>query len=184
MKHHTIQVRSILAAFASREEYVSLRLLLGADWEVGFAPTFPTAEAVLQASSFGVVICAAYFSDGHCWKDIMREIQRLPLPPQLIVADRLADEALWAEVLNLGCYDLLTTPFEPKEVLRVLPMAWDFWKRELEQAAAHPKPTEPCGSLSARSRSAAPVRWKPSKCQPGARADPNNLRKKAVRLDS
>jgi hypothetical protein len=38
----------------------------------------------------------------------------MPIPPQLIVADRLARDGLWAEVLNLGCYDLLMTPFKPK----------------------------------------------------------------------
>ena len=53
----------------------------------------------------------------------------MSIPPQLIVADRLADDALWAEVLNLGGYDLLMTPFEPEEVLRVVSMAWDFRER-------------------------------------------------------
>jgi len=62
----------------------------------------------------------------------------MPIPPQLIVADRLAHEGLWAEVLNLG-YDLLMTPFEAAEVLRVVTLAWDFWKRELGRAAARPK---------------------------------------------
>jgi len=66
----------------------------------------------------------------------------MPIPPQLIVADRLAHEGLWAEVLNLGCYDLLMTPFEAAEVLRVVPLAWDFWKRELGRAAARPKLTK------------------------------------------
>jgi hypothetical protein len=64
----------------------------------------------------------------------------MPVPPQLIVADRLADELLWAEVLNLGCYDLLTTPFAAEEVLRVVPMAWDFWKRQVERTTVKPKP--------------------------------------------
>lgn len=46
--------------------------------------------------------------------------------PQLIVADRLADEALWAEVLNLGRYDVPVMPFAHEEVLRVISMAWEF----------------------------------------------------------
>jgi len=51
---------------------------------------------------------------------------------QVIVADRLADEALWTEALNLGCYDVLMTPFDAQKVLRVVAMAWDFWRRGLE----------------------------------------------------
>jgi DNA-binding NtrC family response regulator len=133
-------VRAILVALACREGGERLRQMLsGTEWTLCFAPNFSDVEAALRASSFGAVICEGHFTDGHCWKDVLIEIQRRPIPPQLIVADRLADEALWAEVLDLGCYDLLITPFAAGEVLRVVPMAWDFWKRELERATASPK---------------------------------------------
>lgn len=136
-----IEVRSVLAALASHDECASLqRILSRTDWVLRFAPTFADAEAELRASSFGVVICAGRFGDGRCWKDVLNAIQRMPIPPQLIVADRLADDALWSEVLNLGCYDLLMTPFEAEEVRRVVPMAWDFWQRELGRAAPRPRP--------------------------------------------
>jgi FixJ family two-component response regulator len=36
---------------------------------------------------------------------------------------RHADERLWAEVLNLGGYDLLAKPLEGDEVSRVVEMA-------------------------------------------------------------
>ena len=115
MKQHTI--KSVLAVFACREKCASLRRILsGPDWALHFAQSFADAKAVLRASSIGVVICEGHLADGHCWKDLLNEVQRMPFPPQLIVADRLADEALWAEVLNLGCYDLLMTPFAAEEV--------------------------------------------------------------------
>ncbi len=44
------------------------------------------------------------------------------------MTDRLADERLWSEVLNLGGYDVLLKPFEPGEVLRVVNSAWTCWK--------------------------------------------------------
>jgi hypothetical protein len=47
----------------------------------------------------------------------------------VIVSSRLADERLWAEVLNLGGYDVLGMPFEPEKVLRVADSAWRAWKR-------------------------------------------------------
>jgi hypothetical protein len=39
------------------------------------------------------------------------------------VSSRVADDRLWAEVLNLGGYDLLTNPFAPAEVSRVVDLA-------------------------------------------------------------
>ena len=42
----------------------------------------------------------------------------------LIVTSRLADASLWAEVLNLGGYDLLAKPFNRQEVRHVLTSAW------------------------------------------------------------
>jgi hypothetical protein len=36
-----------------------------------------------------------------------------------IVASRLADEHMWAEVLSLGGFDLIAAPFELEDVLRV-----------------------------------------------------------------
>jgi DNA-binding response OmpR family regulator len=44
-------------------------------------------------------------------------------PPPLIVSSCVADDRLWAEVLNLGGYDLLTKPFLAAEVSRVVRMA-------------------------------------------------------------
>lgn len=45
----------------------------------------------------------------------------------------MADERLWAEVLNLGGYDVLPTPFEPDEVTRVCTGAWLAWKHKMTE---------------------------------------------------
>jgi DNA-binding NtrC family response regulator len=150
-----VKVRNVLVARASHDERASLqRILSGVDWVLCFASTFHRAKAVLRSSSFGVVICPAQFGDGHRWQDVLNEVQQMPIPPQLIVADRLADEVLWAEALNLGCYDVLMTPFDAREVLRVVAMAWDFWRRELERPAARAKPAESCLQLSRKTLAA------------------------------
>jgi CheY-like chemotaxis protein len=54
----------------------------------------------------------------------------------LIVASRTADEYLWAEALNLGAYDVLSKPYRPAEVVRVLSMAWLQWMNRRAPAAA------------------------------------------------
>jgi DNA-binding response OmpR family regulator len=63
-----------------------------------------------------VVICDARLSVGHSWKHLLQETLELEDPPPLIVADRLAEDRLWVEALNLGAYDLLAKPFDAREV--------------------------------------------------------------------
>ena len=64
------------------------------------------------------------------------ELNRKVAPPNLIVFSRLADERLWAEVLNLGGFDVLMTPFEPEEVLRVDFAAWSRWEYDFAASTA------------------------------------------------
>jgi DNA-binding response OmpR family regulator len=78
------------------------------------------------------------------WKKILRDIRRLAPPPQLIVTSRTADDYLWAEVLNIGGYDVLPQPFERDEVERVV-------------ASAHRHHGFPPGRATFRSAVAAPI---------------------------
>jgi DNA-binding response OmpR family regulator len=50
--------------------------------------------------------------------------------PLLIVTSRSADDALWAEVLNLGGYNVLAKPFDSREVFHVVANAWLHWKNQ------------------------------------------------------
>ena len=60
---------------------------------------------------------------GWNWKNLLRYLRRSVPAPQLIVASRLADDSLWAEVLNIGGYDVLAQPFRREEVERVIAAA-------------------------------------------------------------
>jgi hypothetical protein len=60
----------------------------------------------------------------------------LPHHPLLIVASRLADEYLWAEVLNLGGHDVLAKPFQGAEVQWVLESAWRIWTNRKKRASS------------------------------------------------
>jgi FixJ family two-component response regulator len=70
----------------------------------------------LSNDSNRVVICERSLADGD-WKDLLGKTARL------IVTSHAADEALWAEVLNLGGYDVLAQPFDEQEVRRVVALA-------------------------------------------------------------
>jgi DNA-binding response OmpR family regulator len=76
----------------------------------------------LDEQQFGIVVCECHLPDG-AWTDVLRQISRRPEQPLLIVSSRLADDFLWAEVLNLGGFDLLIKPFSRQEVRHVLTTA-------------------------------------------------------------
>jgi hypothetical protein len=79
--------------------------------------------AYLRGNDTPVVICERDLADGN-WKLVLNGFDGLPMPPNLIVTSRLADDELWAEVLNLGGYDVLAQPFDTEEVYRIVFLAW------------------------------------------------------------
>ena len=107
----------------------ALRAILGPpNWETYEARTCREAVAALQDRDCGVAICDTDLPDGG-WQDLLRHFQCRPSPPKLVVSSRLADDRLWAEVLNLGGFDVLAQPFERTEVLRVASLAGQAWQR-------------------------------------------------------
>jgi hypothetical protein len=116
---------TLLAVLPYVEDCVSLDAIFGrSKWDLQFTGTFKEARTAPNAFSFRAVICESCLSDGHCWKELLREIQRIMAdPPALIVADRKADEILWADVLNLSGRDLIAKSFDAREVFRVVIVA-------------------------------------------------------------
>jgi len=79
-----------------------------------------------------VVLCECPLPDGN-WKDVLGQLAPMPDRPRLIVFSRQADESLWAEVLNLGGFDLLATPFREAELVFTIGSAWLDWTSEQER---------------------------------------------------
>lgn len=69
------------------------------------------------------VVLAGSNSPRWNWKRVLSDLRRLGRPPQLIVTSPAANEFLWAEVLNMGGYDVLAQPFRRDEVERVVAAA-------------------------------------------------------------
>lgn len=133
---------NVLAVFPLVEDHISLdKILSGSTWKVLFKRTLEEARTALNGCWFGVVLSEGRFADDHGWKDLLCEMQNLKHPPPLIVADRLADERLWAEVLNLGAFDLLAKPFEAKEVLYAMNSACQRCEDE-KRLTVPPKPVQ------------------------------------------
>lgn len=89
-------------------------------------PTCRDARAILDENFVPVVISDRDLSDG-CWKDVLCATGSSTCRPHLIVTSLAADAHLWAEVLNLGGYDVLAKPFDATEVNRVLEAALQNW---------------------------------------------------------
>ena len=85
-------------------------------WAVRPAENAEEALDVLARHTTAVVICERSLPDGD-WRDLLHKA------PRLIVTARDADDQLWAEVLNLGGYDVLAQPFDEVEVCRVVASA-------------------------------------------------------------
>ena len=77
------------------------------------------AQAVIDKFHPRLVVCDTEIEGRGSWRDLL--IAQGAAPGfALIVVSRQADEALWAEVLNLGGSDVLDKPFAVDEVKRAL----------------------------------------------------------------
>ena len=96
-------------------------ILEGASWPVTVLHSSDCEQALAQLadSRISVVICETPLPDGS-WKDLLACMARAKASSVLVVTSKLADESLWAEVLNLGGYDVLAQPFDREEVTRVV----------------------------------------------------------------
>ncbi len=102
-------------------------------WQVFFARSWREAQRVLAQTRVAVIICERELEDGS-WKTVLGETGSQPGAPTLIVTALTVDDVLWAEVLNLGCYDLLMKPFDASEVFRVVGLAWFNWRSRMTQS--------------------------------------------------
>ena len=119
---------AVLAVSPSPAERVRLRKILSQEnWRLHEASDCCEVLVLSRDQSVPVLLCERDHVDGN-WEDLLNTTASLPAPPNLIVFSRLADESLWAKVLNVGGFDVLIAPFEPEEILRVTFAAWSRWQ--------------------------------------------------------
>jgi DNA-binding NtrC family response regulator len=114
---------TILAVTPHAGDRVSLERILGSHcWRLVAASNLKEALACVKEHGVSVAICERDLPDGT-WHALLEALAEIADRPKLIVCSRLADNVLWAEVLNLGGYDVLMAPFDQEEVLRVVSVA-------------------------------------------------------------
>ncbi len=132
---------AILLVSPSPEDRALLRTILRkSGHRIRETRTLHEAITALCLDRMSVIICERHLPDGD-WKDVLGLIAPLGEPPCLIVTDADAEDGFWAEVLNLGGYDVLMQPLCHEEVSRVVALACDHWEREHE--AARPPERKP-----------------------------------------
>ena len=104
------------------------------NWRMQEAQTCWEALECLRRSLIPVIIswcdlCDLKWKD--LWKQLLRQVVLLARPPLLIVSYQPVSHCFWSEVLNLGGYDVLVKPFEPRDVFRLLSLAWQRWRDRL-----------------------------------------------------
>ncbi|MBZ5582149.1 MAG: hypothetical protein LAQ30_08070 [Acidobacteriia bacterium] len=127
---------TVLSISPSERDHVSLKgILKGSQclapkspgWNIEAKLTLEAAIPALRRSRIPIVLCECDLLPG-AWRAVLAELASVSDPPALILTSRVADECMWSAALNLGVYDVLATPFDPKEVVRVLSSAWLNWE--------------------------------------------------------
>src|ERR1039458_10231563 len=117
-----------MAILPSHEDRLRLsEIFRHSRWHLDLSECLNDARVLLAKAHIGVVLTDSHLPDGG-WKDVLHELGRRHIKaPPVIVVSRLADERLWAEVLNLCGYDVLATPFHADEVRWSIISAWRHW---------------------------------------------------------
>jgi DNA-binding response OmpR family regulator len=153
---HGDQQYVALAVNLAHEDSGSLAgILIGSRWQLKEVQTCQEALYLLRNGPLPVVLCEPKMSDGT-WNILLDGLRELAAPPPVIVVSRLADEHLWVEVLGLGGYDVLATPFDGTEVLQILSLAWmaSGGRAECMPASVKKPPTVERTALSSKRRCA------------------------------
>jgi DNA-binding response OmpR family regulator len=97
------------------------------NWIFRCAPDLGAAMDVLREHPVPVVLCGAAASDCN-WRDVLRTVQDLTCPPEVVVITEDADESLWREIFDAGARDVLTKPFDPSDLYEVISLASHAWR--------------------------------------------------------
>jgi len=125
---------AVLSVSPIEDDHLSLRAIIAhSNWTLFQARDLASASVLLHQHEIPVVLLERDLLPGS-WMDTLEHIQSLPKAPSLIVASRLADDRLWAEALNLGAWDVLSKPFERREVFRSVKSAWQHWHNQIQTA--------------------------------------------------
>lgn len=127
---------AILVISPDAEDHAFVRnLFKNPSWQVRGVSSSRQAFEYMSRNDVAVVVCEKELPDCD-WKQVLAGLDRTANIPILIVTSESVDDCLWAEVLNLGGYDVLMKPLDSTEVGRVISLAWSNWNHARESASS------------------------------------------------
>ena len=126
-----------MIAFVSKSESDCLTLREAAGLVSQSVVSFPTvqhARTAIRQCDPEIVVCETEVTESGNWQALLEDAQAAQ--SLVLVVSRHADERLWAEVLNLGGFDVLSLPFDRDELRRSLSSALRHHPRASVAAAA------------------------------------------------
>ena len=123
----SVSLMAMMLVSPLERDHTALRAILSrSNWRMHSAFGREEAVTLMRSESIPVLICVGDSRD-RTWKELLDDAAKLTAGPRLVVSSRLSDDHLWAEVLQAGAYDFLPMPWEAREVLRVISLAWQSW---------------------------------------------------------
>jgi len=112
--------KGVLFVSPNREDATILSRMLGAlSVPIEYVADLAHARIKILNGHHPVILTEANLSDGT-WLDVLELAHRATPRSEVIVTHAVADARFWAEVLNMGAYDLIAQPFATGEVQRIL----------------------------------------------------------------
>jgi two-component system response regulator PilR (NtrC family) len=112
--------KGVLFVSPRREDAKTLSRMLGSlSVPIDYVADLAHARAMIRDGNYPVILTEANLRDGT-WLDVLDLAHRVTPRSEVIVTDATADARFWAEVLNMGAYDLIAQPFATGEVQRIL----------------------------------------------------------------
>jgi DNA-binding NtrC family response regulator len=110
----------VLFVSPRREDAATLSRMLGSlSVPIEYVADLAHARAMIRDGNYPVILTEANLKDGT-WLDVLDLARGVTPRSEVIVTDAAADARFWAEVLNMGAYDLIAQPFASGEVQRIL----------------------------------------------------------------
>ncbi len=94
-------------------------------WRILIVDSSGSAIASRNDHPTPLVICDRDLVD-EAWRDVLGKIAALPRAVCVLLASSVVDDYLWHDVIRHQGYDVVSKPFQPGELQRVVSFAWSW----------------------------------------------------------
>jgi DNA-binding NtrC family response regulator len=112
----------LIVSSESKNRHALMEILDREGWKTIYATTASECEEVFNNHKIHVVFCERGLSDGT-YRDLLAMTRSRGRNVCLVVTSRLADWDEYLEALNDGAFDLIASPSQTADVVRVLKQA-------------------------------------------------------------